>query len=94
MKIKLLLPLGITAALLNGCASFKPAPTDKIQTAEQAIQIAKAACDVRGLKGEWSGTWASGAWTVDFLDKDRIAMLQVSIASSDGKMGQCGWIEV
>jgi hypothetical protein len=93
VKLRLLLPLSLIAVLL-GCASFEPSPADKIQTAQQAIQIAKATCDVRGIKGWWSATWQSGLWTASYVDRSSSAMLQIQIASSDGKAGQCGWIEV
>ena len=94
MKSRLSLPLILIATLLNGCANFQPSSADKIQTAKQAIQIAKAICDVRGAKGWWAANWQSGVWTVSYVDRFSYPMLQVRISSSDGKAGVCGWIEV
>jgi hypothetical protein len=81
-------------ALLSACASFSPLPTDKIQTAEQAIQIAKAMCDVRGLKGGWGATWNQGIWTVEFFGNSGLSMLQVPVASGNGKASGCNWVEI
>jgi hypothetical protein len=94
MRLKPSLLLSFIAVLVTGCASFEPSSTDKIQTAQQAIQIAKATCDVGGTEGWWAATWQSGVWTVSYVDRSSEPMMQVQIASSDGKAGQCGWFEI
>lgn len=85
-----ILTVAVVSALLTSCAGTPP-PTDKVSTADQAIQIAKANCDTHGWNGKWRAEWNTGTWHVGFNYMS--AYMSISVASNDGKVGECIWPE-
>jgi hypothetical protein len=82
----------IVAVVLAGCETSLP--TDKVQTADQAIEIGKHACAISSGGGVWSANLKSGSWIVRFdTPSDMVPDMPyaiVDVSASDGVPGHCG----
>jgi hypothetical protein len=86
----------LTVALLLASCTTRPAPpsTDKVQTAEQAVAIAKAYCRSNGQEGYWGAQWAAGKWDVEFRPPVGPEWpFNLTITSADGTLGECRYAE-
>jgi hypothetical protein len=94
MKIGAVFVIFGALPFITACAiGPRPALTDKIQTEEQATEIAKKACDLyKGEAGHWSVNYDAGRWDVSF-DRLKGQPFLISIKAADGTHGTCSYVE-
>lgn len=79
-------------AFLAACAAGPALPTDKVQTANQAIEMAKRYCGLHNRNDDWTAKFDSGIWIVHMkksVDPNIDAYLIEYIRASDGAGGRC-----
>jgi hypothetical protein len=85
-------PIFALSTLAEGAIGSLPARADKVLTADQAIEIAKAYCDRHNLNSEWVAKFYSGTW---FVHEKRPVAPTIDaypieyIRASDGAGGRC-----
>jgi hypothetical protein len=77
----------------SGCTAVPtPAPTEKVQTASEAIEIAKKYCGLHNRNDEWTARFSSGTWLVRMkrpTEPNVNSYLIEFIRASDGAGGRC-----